>query len=112
MNQVNLKRWRPHLRAAKVAGVTVAQYARKHGLSRHTLYAAQRAERDRRGLLAQEPRGARTAAKAAFVPVVVSGGHTPVTVRFPTGVVLECHDVERSQLAALVASLAALPCSV
>lgn len=112
MNQVNLKRWRPHLRAAKAAGVTLAQYARKQGLSRHTLYAALRAERDRRGLRPQKPRGARTGAvKAAFVPVVVSGGRSPVTVRFPTGVVVECHDVESGQLAALMASFAALPCS-
>jgi len=44
MNQVDLKRWRPHLRAAKAAGATLAQYAREHGLSRHTLYAAQRVD--------------------------------------------------------------------
>jgi len=37
MAQIDLKRWRPHLRAAKAAGVSLSKYAREHGLSRHTL---------------------------------------------------------------------------
>lgn len=116
MSQVDMKRWRPHLRAAKVAGVTLAQYARKQGLSRHTLYAALRAERDRRGLASKASPRAKAARRrlprqAAFAPVVVSGGSARLTVRFPSGVALECHDLGAAQLAGLIASLAALPCS-
>ncbi len=115
MGQIDLKRWRPHLRAAKGAGVSLAQYARKHGLSRHTLYAALRAERELKGLPA--PRRVRAAARrsgvaqAAFVPVAVSRMALRLAVRLPNGVALECHDLEGGQLAALIASLAALPCS-
>ncbi len=114
MSQVDLKRWRPHLRAAKAAGVTLAQHARKHGLSRHTLYAALRAERERKGLPPR--RRARSARRsvleqAAFVPVAVAAMAARLTVRLPNGVALECHDLEGAQLAAFIASLAALPCS-
>ena len=118
MNQVDLKRWRPHLRAAKAAGATLAQYAREHGLSRHTLYAAQRAERDRKGVRPKALVRARAARRAlpatnvrAFVPVAVSPLPARLTVRLPNGVALECHDLEGAQLGALIATLAALPCS-
>lgn len=113
MGQIDLRRWRPHLRAAKAAGVSLAQYARKHGLSRHTLYAALREERDRRGARSREgakatPVARRRPAMSAFVPVRVAGAR--LTVRFPSGVALECHDLEGG-LAELIATLAALPCS-
>jgi transposase len=115
MSQVVLKKWRPHLRAAKKAGVSLSRYAREHGLSRHTLYAALRAERDGRGLAPRKARGkprrATAAVRAAFVPVVVDGGRVPVTVRLPSGVVVECSDVQSIELASLIAALAALPCS-
>ena len=115
MGQIDLKRWRPHLRAARAAGMSLAQYARKHGLSRHTLYAALRAERELQGLPA--PRRIRAArrsgvAQAAFVPVAVSRMAGRLAVRLPNGVALECHDLEGVQVDALIASLAALPCSV
>lgn len=114
MGQIDLKRWRPHLRAAKAAGVSLAQHARKHGLSRHTLYAALRAERDRRGTRAKAksettPAVRRRSATAAFVPVRVAGSR--LTVRFPSGVALECQDLAGAGLAELIATLAALPCS-
>ena len=38
--QVKLSRWKPHLQAAARQGKTLAKYAREHGLSRYTLYAA------------------------------------------------------------------------
>lgn len=38
--KVNLDRWIPHLNAAKREGMSLAQYAQIHGLSRYTLYAA------------------------------------------------------------------------
>lgn len=112
MGQIDLKRWRPHLRAAKVAGLTLAHYARRHGLSRHTLYAALREERDQRGTpskgRAKAPPAARRRPAAAFVPVRVAGAR--ITVRFPSGVALECHDLEGG-LGEVIATLAALPCS-
>lgn len=115
MGQIDLKRWRPHLRAAKAAGVSLAQHARKHGLWRHTLYAALRAERERRAMPRKAgsrpgPRAGRgPAAGAAFVAVTVAGAR--VTVRFPSGVALECQDLSGAGLSELVATLAGLPCS-
>ena len=44
-NKVNLTRWRKHLKRAASRGITLAQYAREHGLSRHTLYAASQQRR-------------------------------------------------------------------
>ena len=44
-NKVNLARWRKHLKRATARGITLAQYAREHGLSRHTLYAASQQRR-------------------------------------------------------------------
>ena len=44
-NKVNLARWRKHLKRAASRGITLAQYAREHGLSRHTLYAASQQRR-------------------------------------------------------------------
>jgi hypothetical protein len=118
MSQVDMKRWRPHLRAARVAGVTLAQYAREHGLSRHTLYAALRAERDRKDARAKPLVRARTAKRqlvlagaSAFVPVAVSATPLHVTVRLLNGMAVECHAVQEDRLSGLIASLAALPCS-
>lgn len=38
--KVDLDRWGPHLLAAKREGMSLTEYARIRGLSRHTLYAA------------------------------------------------------------------------
>ena len=119
MSKVDLKRWGPHLRAAKAAGVTLAQYAREHDLSRYTLYAALRAERDRKGVRPKALVRARAASRArpasgvaAFVPVSVSPLEPlHVTVRLLNGMAVECHAVSEDRLGALIASLAALPCS-
>jgi DNA-binding phage protein len=40
MPQVKLDHWRQHVLAALHAKQSIAQYAREHGLSRHTLYVA------------------------------------------------------------------------
>lgn len=45
VNKVKLARWRKHLKRAAARGITLAQYARENGLSRHTLYAASQQER-------------------------------------------------------------------
>lgn len=44
-NKVNLQRWRKHLKRAAARSITLAQYAREHGLSPHTLYAASQQQR-------------------------------------------------------------------
>lgn len=45
VNKVNLQRWRKHLKRAAARGITLAQYARETGVSRHTLYAASQQQR-------------------------------------------------------------------
>ena len=119
MGQVGMARWGPHLRAAKAAGVSLAHYAREHGLSRDMLYAARRAERDREAV---EETGGRQPAKrarrslptvvSAFVPVAVRRSAARLAVRLPNGVALDCQDFDAEVLRALIASLSALPCSV
>lgn len=114
MGQIDMGRWRPHLRAAKRAGLSLSRYAHKHGLSRHTLYAAQRAERDRQGLVPKSARAQKRSAPgkaAAFVPVALAATAPPLTVRLSNGVVLECRELEGARLAEFIASLAGLPCS-
>lgn len=121
MNQVDLGRWRPHLRAARAAGMSLARYAREHGLSRHTLYAALRTERDQRamaeaggersGRRARSTRRAWPAVVSSFVPVAVSLPGARLAVRLPNGVALECQDLDAALLGALIASLSGLPCS-
>lgn len=111
MAKVALERWRPHVEAATKAGVTLAQYAREHGLSRHTLYAASQAlgqEKPRGG--SARPRGGEQA--AAFVPVQVSAGSAPaLSVRLTNGVELRFDKVDSAVLAPLLELLAGLPCS-
>ena len=72
-NKVNLARWRKHLKRAAARGVTLAQYAREHGLSRHTLYAAslqQRAEAVAEGSQADLGlQGKGKASRSAFITV-------------------------------------------
>ncbi|MCC6662301.1 MAG: hypothetical protein IT375_01095 [Polyangiaceae bacterium] len=114
MVQVDMKKWRPHLRAAKAAGISLARYACEQGLSRHTLYAALRAERDREGVAPKVVGAAKRPVRragAAFVPVALAGMSAHLTVRLPNGVVLECHEPGGARLAGLVATLAGLACS-
>jgi len=100
--KVNLDRWEPHLAAAKREGITLAQYARSHGLSQYTLYAAQ--EMLRRGAgKAAAPRRQRTTRLAnrlvvrpAFAAVKVLTPSQPLSeaaprlrAQLPNGVKLE-----------------------
>ena len=113
MTRVNAERWRAHVKALSESGLTVAQYAEKHGLSRHTLYAARRqiaAEAAKR--MAQSKRMSSAAsAAAAFVAVRVLS--TPLTLRaeLRNGVRLEFAQLESDACAKLIAMLAGLPCS-
>ena len=104
-NKVNLARWRKHLKRATARGITLAQYAREHGLSRHTLYAAsqqQRAEAVAERIEAQpglQRQG--KASRSAFIAVrlpeaqsapertgeqIGSKGTTVLQARLPNGV--------------------------
>lgn len=40
MPQVSLTRWRSHVIAAETQGLSIAAYAKQHGFSKNTLYAA------------------------------------------------------------------------
>ena len=112
MTRVNVERWRGHVDAVSESGLNVAQYAERHGLSRHTLYAARRqvaAEAAKK-----TPPSKRTAASApatAFVAVRVVS--TPLTVRaeLRNGVRLEFAPLEPDACAKVMAMLAGLPCS-
>lgn len=112
MAQVSIERWRSHVEAAAKAGVTLAQYAREHGLSRHTLYAARQAMKTRD----EKESGKRgTRRTKAFVPVRVSAPATaPIafSVRLANGLELRFGAVEAEALQSLVPLLAGLPCSV
>ena len=104
-NKVNLARWRKHLKRATARGITLAQYAREHGLSRHTLCAAsqqQRAEAVAERIEAQpglQRKG--KASRSAFIAVrlpeaqsaperageqIGSKGTTVLQARLPNGV--------------------------
>ena len=127
--KVDLDRWGPHLRAARRSGKTLTEYAREQGLSRHTLYAA-------RQMLAGEARGQarggrrKVSLRAPFAPVrlldpvrrpppefasMPSG--SPVTPRLRAqllnGVAIEvqCASADTAFVAAVISSLAGVPCS-
>ena len=120
--QVKLSRWKPHLQAAARQGKTLAQYAREHGLSRYTLYAA-------RQMLHASPGQARTPAsrpaRISFTAVKLMSApemrlvpphqRARLQVRLTNGVALEltCGDTrsDAEALKTLINTLAALPCS-
>lgn len=106
MTTVRLARWEKHVTAAHRQGMPLSRYAREHGISRYTLYAAQRQLRSQ-GATAK--RLARPSL-AAFVPVEVAAP-AAVRARLPNGVQLEFGHLDPSAWATLVGMLAALPCS-
>lgn len=114
MSQVKLDHWRPHVLAALQAQQSFAQYAREHGVSRHTLYVAHKLMKAR-GEIAPTlaapdvPRRLRRkkVTCTAFVPVQVESAHSALTVRLPNGLELHFTAVE----AGLLSLLASLPCS-
>jgi transposase-like protein len=114
MTKVKLERWRAHLQAARDRGGSLARYAREHGLSRHTLYAAQRQWRGEQ--LAAGKRSSRRASPSVskaspFVRVELARPAALLRARLPNGVELEFGNVEPSGCPALIEMLAALPCS-
>jgi transposase-like protein len=106
-------RWREHLAAQGKSGQNVAQYAREHGLSRHTLYVARRLMAEAAKATPKRSRGAaRTTPKTgAFATVRVVSSPVALRATLPNGVTLEFAPVEAEAYATLVGLLAALPCS-
>ena len=91
MTRVNVDRWRAHVMALRESGLTVAQYAEQHGVSRHTLYAARRqmaAETAKRAPAAKRMSAPR-ASSAAFVAVRVLGTPLSLRAQLRNGVTLE-----------------------
>ena len=135
--KVDLDRWGPHLRAARRSGKTLTQYALERGLSRHTLYAARQMLSKAEGAgkvpgarrLMRRPAHAHTKVPAAFAPVRVlapaaaAPGSTPMPSWSPVtprlraqllnGVAIEvqCSSADPALVAAVICSLAGLPCS-
>ena len=134
VNKVNLLRWGGHLARAKAKGITLAQYARENGLSRHTLYAASQQQRAqaavqrievRPGLprKGQAPRGAFIAVRLPEIAEVpertADRGVAVLQARLPNGVHIDI-EVDAAQPSAAAAqapwaqvlqALAGLPCS-
>jgi len=114
MTKVKLERWRAHLAAAREQGISIAHYAREHGLSRFTLYAAQRQARIEQLAAAKRSRRRDTSVVASaspFVRVEVARPAALLRARLPNGVELEFGHLEASACSALLGMLAALPCS-
>ena len=113
MATVKLERWRGHVVAARKQGKPLSHYAREHGISRSTLYAAQRQLRGEAVLTAKRSRRRGQASAAEpFVAVRVAGSAaTLLRARLRNGVELECAPGEAAGWALLIGLLAALPCS-
>jgi hypothetical protein len=112
MTTVKLGRWRAHVTAARKQGMSLAHYAREHGISRYTLYAAERQLRSAGEATAKRLARRARGSVAAFVPVeVAESAPAAVRARLPNGVQLEFGHLDASACATLVGMLAALPCS-
>jgi len=114
MTKVKLERWQAHLSAVRDQGISIARYAREHGLSRFTLYAAQRQWRNERRVPARQSRrhGSSVVANASpFVRVDVAPPAALLRARLCNGVELEFGNVDSTACTRLVGMLAALPCS-
>lgn len=112
MTTVNLERWRGHVAAARRQGIALGHYAKEHGISRYTLYAAQQQLRQAGELTTPVTARRKRSSPPPFVAVQVAASRSSaLRARLPNGVQLEFEQLESSACAALVAMLAALPCS-
>jgi hypothetical protein len=110
MTTVKLTRWEKHVTAARRQGMPLSHYAREHGISRYTLYAAQRQLRSH-GEAAAKP-GRHGPERSPFVAVRIAGSApAALRARLPNDVQLEFGHLEPGACAALLGMLAALPCS-
>ena len=112
MTTVKLERWRAHVTAAHRQGMALAHYAEKHGISRYTLYAAQRQLRREGKVTAKRSARSTGPSPTPLVPVQVAGSVTvAMRARLPNGVEVEFEHLDRAGCTTLVGMLAALPCS-
>jgi hypothetical protein len=118
MAQANVGRWQGHLETAARAGMSIAQYAREHGLSAQTLYAARHAMSKRARKRIAAP-GA--APSPGFVPVRLAGASAGwpnakwpsagLVARLPNGTELCFGALDEANLGAVLRELAGLACS-
>jgi hypothetical protein len=115
--RVNVERWRGHIEAAREAGMSLAQYARAHALSRHTLYlASQQMRREapasvKRRPTKNPPKPKPLARAGAFVALRVAAQAIALRARLPNGVAVEFTCLAPGSYPAVLSALAGLPCS-
>lgn len=104
---MSLDEWQDHLEAAEASGITVADYARRQGLSLSGMYSARYALKRRKAV------GARARARVAqggFVRVVAPSSRGRLTVRLPNGVELALEADDEGTVQAVLSALAMLRC--
>ncbi len=112
MSTVKLERWQGHVLAARRQGIPLSRYASEHGISRYTLYAAQRQLRSEGEVKAKRSvRSGRGQSNAAPFVAVQVAAPVAVRARLANGVELEFGHLDPAGCATLVGLLAALPCS-
>ena len=92
MTRVKLERWQGHVVAARKQGMALSHYAREHGISRYTLYAAQRQLRSEGEVKAKRLvcRARRRPTASPFVAVqLAASAPAAVRARLRNGVELE-----------------------
>ena len=109
--RVDLTRWQPHVEEARRRGVTLKAYAAEQGVSVNSLYRASQVLRQGSGQPTSEPQNP-AAKRFARVRVVPAATAVPLRVmaQLPNGVSLHVEAVG-GDVAAVIAALAALPCS-
>lgn len=121
MAEVNVERWKPHLDEARKQGVSLAQYAREHGLSRHTLYMTnmelRRADQSTRAKVKPGRKAKLQMSKPSsneFVPVRLAREtkeSAALRMCFPNGTELHIDAAAPAYCVAVITALASLPCS-
>jgi hypothetical protein len=104
---MSLDEWRVHLEAAQGSGMTVADYARQHGLSLSGMYSARYALKRRKAVGAQ---ARARVAHGGFVRVVVPSSRGRLTARLPNGVELALEADDEGTVQAVLSALAMLRC--
>jgi len=104
---MSLDEWQDHLEAAQGSGMTVADYARRHGLSLSAMYSARYALKRRKAMGAQA-RG--RVAQGGFVRVVAPSSRGRLTARLPNGVELALEADDPSTVQAVLSALWRLRC--
>ena len=104
VKQVSLAEWSKHLELAARSGGTLADYARRHGLSRTGMYSA------RQVLKRRSAAGVKAKAPVGFVQVVLPGLRSRWTARLPNGVELLLTGGDADTEQAWLLALSRLPC--